>query len=105
MTLATKLRDDVIAELEAIELPTGYSLEWDGEYRSAMDAQQALIPGMIPMAVIIALIIVALFNAFRQPLIIICVVPFVLIGIVIGLLVTGQPFGFVALLEADNENG
>jgi multidrug efflux pump subunit AcrB len=96
--LATKLRDDVIAELEAIELPTGYSMEWDGEYRSSLDAQESLIPGMIPMAVIIALIIVGLFNAFRQPLIIVAIVPFVLIGIVVGLLVTGQPFGFVALL-------
>ncbi len=96
--LATKLRDDVIAELEAIELPSGYSMEWDGEYRSSLDAQESLIPGMIPMAVIIALIIVGLFNAFRQPLIIVAIVPFVLIGIVVGLLVTGQPFGFVALL-------
>ncbi len=99
-TLATKLRDGVLAEVEAIELPNGYSMEWDGEYRSSLDAQQSLIPGMIPMAVIILLIIVALFNGFKQPLIIILIIPFMLIGITSGLLLTGQPFGFVALLGA-----
>ena len=100
VTLATTLRDDVIGEIEAIELPPGYSLEWDGEYRSSLDASASLIPGIIPAVVIMALIIVALFNAFKPPLIIACVVPFVLIGVTLGLLVTGQPFGFVALLGA-----
>ncbi|MFC1764432.1 efflux RND transporter permease subunit [Planctomycetota bacterium] len=98
--LATTLRAEVIEAIEAIELPPGYSLNWDGEYLSASEAQQSLIPGMIPMTVIVLLIIVALFNAFRPPIIILAVIPFVLIGITIGLLATGQPFGFVALLGA-----
>jgi multidrug efflux pump subunit AcrB len=99
-TLATSLREDVIEKIEQIELPRGYSMEWDGEYRSSLDAQQSLVPGMIPSAVIILLIIVALFNSFRPLLVIITIIPFILIGITFGLLVTGQPFGFVALLGA-----
>ncbi len=99
-TLTTKFRNDVLEEIEAIELPTGYTLEWDGEFSSSRDAQQSLIPGMVPMAVIILLIIVGLFNGFRQPFIIILIIPFMLIGITVGLLLTGQPFGFVALLGA-----
>ena len=75
-------------------------MEWDGEYLSSKDAQESLIPGMIPMAVIVALILVALFNAYRPLVIIVCLIPFVLIGITMGLLMTGQPFGFVALLGA-----
>ncbi len=100
VTLATKLRAEVLEEIEAIELPRGYSMEWDGEYRSSMDAQQSLIPGMIPMIIIIMLIVVALFNAYRPLAIILAIIPFVLIGISAGLLITGQPFGFVALLGA-----
>jgi multidrug efflux pump subunit AcrB len=100
VTLATTLRNDILAQIEAIELPPGYRLEWDGEFRSSTDAQQSLIPGIIPAAVLIALICVALFNAYRPPLIIACVIPFALIGVTIGLLATGQPFGFVALLGA-----
>ena len=55
---------------------------------------------MIPAAVIVALIIVGLFNSLKPPLIIMCVIPFAAIGITVGLLATGQPFGFLALLGA-----
>ena len=103
--LTTTFRADVFDAIEAIELPRGYSMEWDGEYLSSKDAQESLIPGMIPMAVIVALIVVALFNAYRPLVIIVCLIPFVLIGITMGLLMTGQPFGFVALLGAMSLSG
>jgi multidrug efflux pump subunit AcrB len=60
----------------------------------------SLIPGVIPALVIVAIAIVVLFNALRPPLIIACVIPFAMIGVTVGLLVTGQPFGFLALLGA-----
>ncbi|MCZ6834602.1 MAG: efflux RND transporter permease subunit [Planctomycetota bacterium] len=100
LDLATVLRADIIDEIEAIELPPGYSMMWDGEYRSSRDAQASLIPGMVPAFIVMGLIIVGLFNAYRPPLIILCVIPFALIGVTVGLLVTRQPFGFVALLGA-----
>ncbi|MHC4350940.1 MAG: efflux RND transporter permease subunit, partial [Planctomycetota bacterium] len=98
--LATVLRADVIDAIESVPLPPGYELEWDGEYSSSRDAQQSLIPGMIPAGIVIALVIVALFNAYRPPLIILFTIPFALIGVTVGLLATRQPFGFVALLGA-----
>jgi multidrug efflux pump subunit AcrB len=99
-TLATVLRADIQAAVEALELPPGYEMMWDGEYRSSRDAQASLIPGMIPAAILISLIVVGLFNAYRPPLIILLVIPFAMIGVTVGLLATGQPFGFVALLGA-----
>jgi multidrug efflux pump subunit AcrB len=91
---------DVLDELNAIPLPPGYKLEWDGEQKSTEDAQNSLIPGLIPSGVVIVLIIVVLFNAYRPPLIILITIPFAAIGITLGLLVTRAPFGFVALLGA-----
>ena len=44
------------------------------------------------------LIVVALFNSVRQPTMIFLCVPLALIGVTGGLLLTGQPFGFMALL-------
>jgi multidrug efflux pump subunit AcrB len=96
--LASTLRAEVLQEIEAIELPVGYRLEWEGEFSSSGDAQASLIPGIIPALVIVALIVVGLFNAFRPALIIAGIIPFALIGVTLGLLATGQPFGFVALL-------
>jgi multidrug efflux pump subunit AcrB len=95
---ASSLRDEIADDLENMELPPGYTLEWGGEYEDSTTAQMSLIPGIIPAMVIVALTIVALFNAFRPPLIIACVIPFAMIGVTIGLLSTGQPFGFLALL-------
>ncbi len=47
-----------------------------------------------------ALVIVALFNSIRVPMIIFLVIPLAMIGVVAGLLFTGTAFGFVALLGA-----
>jgi multidrug efflux pump subunit AcrB len=44
------------------------------------------------------LVTIVLFNSLRQPLIIWLCVPLALIGVTVGLLSTGQPFGFMALL-------
>lgn len=88
------------SKFEAIKAPTGFTLEWGGEKEDSELAQASLIPGMIPAAGIIAFIIVALFNAFKPPIVIVMTIPFVLIGITIGLLVSGAAFGFVALLGA-----
>jgi multidrug efflux pump subunit AcrB len=97
---APVLMNDVRAQFEAIDLPLGYTLEWNGEYNSQRESMEALIPGFGPAGVIMLLIIVVLFNAFRPPLIIVLVIPFVFIGISYGLLVTDTEFGFIALLGA-----
>jgi multidrug efflux pump subunit AcrB len=94
------LLEQVQPAFEAIELPPGYKLEWRGEFFSTKDSQDSLKPGAIPAAVIIVFIIVALFNAFRPPAIILLVIPFALIGITAGLLGFNQPFSFMALLGA-----
>ncbi len=94
------LRSAVIDQFEAIELPPGYSIFWDGEADTTLRAQLSLIPGMVPAFVIMILIIVALFNAVRPALIIFLTVPFALIGITAILLPTQTAFGFMALLGA-----
>ena len=45
-------------------------------------------------------IIVGLFNALRPAAIIMLTIPFAVVGMTAGLLATGTPFGFVALLGA-----
>jgi len=96
------LRNSVLQEFNelATSLPSGYTLEWGGEYEDTVDAQASLVPGVVPAVAIILFIIVALFNAIRPLLVIVFTIPFALIGIIIGLLPTGTPFGFLALLGA-----
>lgn len=85
-------------QIEAIPLPAGFKLEWGGEYESSKDAQASLKKN-IPMGVIAMIVIVILlFNALKQPLIIWLCVPLSIIGVTLGLLVTNQPFDFMAIL-------
>jgi multidrug efflux pump subunit AcrB len=94
------LRASVIEEFEAMELPPGYTTFWDGEYDSTVTAQLSLIPGMVPAFTIMILIIVALFNGIRQPLVLMMTVPFAVIGITAILGSTQTAFGFMAMLGA-----
>jgi multidrug efflux pump subunit AcrB len=102
---APTLRDAVLEKFNAIELPPGYRLDWDGEYWSSKRSSDALVPGIVPAVVIMLFILVALFNGFRPMLICIAVIPFVMIGITPGLLATQTPFGFIALLGAMSLSG
>lgn len=94
------MRADVLAGFEAIKLPPGYTLEWDGEYDSSKESQNGLKPGMVPAFLIMTFITIMLFNSYRPPLIIFLVIPFAIIGISFGLLGTGTAFGFMAILGA-----
>ncbi len=85
-------------QLEAIELPPGYEMEWGGEYESSTDANRMLMASVPLFFSLMVLIVVALFNTTRQPLIVFLTVPLSIIGVTVGLLLTNQPFGFVALL-------
>ena len=92
-------------KLAEIELPPGYKWEWSGEWEDTVDSQSALIPGMIPAAVIIMFIIVYLYNAFRPLIVILLTIPLALIGITWGLLGAeavglDAAFGFMSLLGA-----
>lgn len=81
-----------------IELPSGYSLEFGGEYESANDAQEALGAGLPLGFLVMFLISVVLFGRVRQPLIIWLIVPMAIVGVVAGLLLADMPFGFMSLL-------
>jgi multidrug efflux pump subunit AcrB len=88
-----------MAEL-ARDLPSGWRMEWGGEYETSAKSQASLIPGIVPAVGIMLIIIVGLFNAMRPAAIIMLIIPFSVVGMTAGLLATRTAFGFVALLGA-----
>jgi multidrug efflux pump subunit AcrB len=84
----------------ARSLPPGYQMQWGGEYETSAKSQASLVPGIVPAVGIMLIIIVGLFNALRPAAIIMLTIPFAVVGMTAGLLVTNTPFGFVALLGA-----
>ncbi len=103
--LAGALLERVRSDVEAIPLPSGYKMEWGGEYEDSSQAQAALAGTLPAFVLLMVLICIWLFNSLRTTLIIWMTVPLSIIGIVVGLLAFGMPFGFMALLGALSLSG
>jgi multidrug efflux pump subunit AcrB len=94
--------DKTIKILDEDQIPLkglpGYFMAWGGEMEDSSRAQASLAASIPIFFGIMVLIVIFLFNAVRQPLIIWLTVPLSLIGVTVGLLLFKQPFGFMALL-------
>ncbi|MHA2940410.1 efflux RND transporter permease subunit [Vibrio sp. RC27] len=96
--LTNDLFNRVRSKIEAIDLPNGYSLEWGGEYGDSKESNDSLA-STIPLGLVAMVITVfVLFGTVRQPVVIWLVVPLALIGVSGGMLATGTPMEFMAIL-------
>lgn len=92
-----EVHSEIRDEIERIGLPAGYSFFWDSQYKDQKEAMEALTK-YFPLAIVfLVLILVALFGNFRQPSIIFLILPLSVIGVVVGMLVTGFQFGFFCI--------
>lgn len=92
-----EVHSEIRDEIERIGLPAGYSFFWDSQYKDQKEAMEALIK-YFPLAIVfLVFILVALFGNFRQPSIIFFILPLSVIGVVVGMLVTGFQFGFFCI--------
>lgn len=86
------------AKIEAIPLPEGYTLEWLGDHKSSQDANEGLAENMPLAALLMIIIVIGLFNNFRQPVIIFSIMPLAFIGVILGFLITGAYFTFFSIV-------
>ncbi len=95
---AASVLERIRPQVDALELPYGYSIEWGGEYETSTEAQTSLFSSL-PLGLLGMFIIsMLLFGSFRQALSIWIIVPLMMIGIIGGLVLLGAPFTFMALL-------
>ena len=78
--------------------PFGFGWEFGGEAETSGEADASIAEKLPIAGLLITLLLVAQFNSFRKPLIILITIPMALIGVVVGLLVTRSYFGFMTLL-------
>lgn len=85
-------------EIEAIQLPEGYTMRWVGEGELQGEAMGNLMK-YLPLTIFLILaILLLLFNSWRKVLLILLCFPFVFCGIAPALLLTGQPLTFMAII-------
>ncbi|MEZ8127800.1 efflux RND transporter permease subunit [Enterovibrio norvegicus] len=88
----------VRTEIEALELPAGYTLKWYGEYKASKDANEGLVISAPYGFAAMILSVIFMFNAIRQPLVIWLTAPLAIIGVTVGLIIFQTPFEFMAIL-------
>ena len=94
-----------------LQLPTGYSLEWGGQYENQKRAQHRLAIVFPISILIIAALLYATFHDVKQMLLILLIVPLALVGGIAALWIRGinlnlsASVGFIALFGIAVLNG
>jgi multidrug efflux pump subunit AcrB len=96
--LSAPLFERLRPQIEAIELPPGYELEWHGEYKASKEANEGLAASAPYGFAAMVLAVIVMFNAFRQTAVIWLTVPLAVVGVAVGLLLFQAPFEFMAIL-------
>ncbi|WP_206208307.1 efflux RND transporter permease subunit [Vibrio tasmaniensis] len=99
-TTPAAVRNSIKDQIEAIHLPDGYSLEWGGEYYDEHKAVSDILKQLPKAILLMIIILVAMFNGFKQPVIIFTTLPLAATGATFSLLLLDKPFGFMALIGA-----
>ncbi|MBW2394614.1 MAG: efflux RND transporter permease subunit [Deltaproteobacteria bacterium] len=84
--------------LAPLPLPPDIDLEFGGETEERDRSYASLWDALKWAAVLIYAIVAVQFNSLRQPFIVLLAVPLSVIGVTLGLLVTGTPFSFMVFI-------
>ncbi len=96
---------------EQVKLPTGYSIDWEGEYESQKRADARLLIVLPITILIIFVILYTMFKSYKWALLIMATVVIAPIGGLLALLITGTNFsvssgvGFLALFGVSVQTG
>ncbi|MBQ5396582.1 MAG: efflux RND transporter permease subunit [Alistipes sp.] len=83
---------------ESVAIPEGYEMRIFGEQESQQESNRALGENLPLALVLIFIVLLILFDNFRAPIAILLMTPLIFIGVVLGLLLTGNQFDFFSLL-------
>ena len=81
-----------------VDIPEGYRMKIFGEQESQVESNQALAKYLPLALVLMFVLLVLLFDNYRDPIIILLMTPLIFIGVVLGLLISHNQFDFFSLL-------
>jgi outer membrane protein TolC len=103
--LASEILHDARKQLDVIALPTGYQINYGGEYENQQETFGEMRNALIASLVLIFLILLFQFRTLADPLIVMAAFPLALPGAALGLLVTHNTFGFTAFIGVMSVGG
>ncbi|MFD1818106.1 Multidrug efflux pump subunit AcrB [Pseudarcicella hirudinis] len=95
---ATTILEKVKPQIEKLKLPEGITIGYGGEDESARETQPAMGKSLMISLVLIFLTLLFQFKNVGKVLIVLSTFPLSLLGGMLGLYLTGNPFGFTAFM-------
>src|SRR5580698_9333258 len=96
---------------DQVKLPTGYHIDWEGEYQSKKRADERLLIVLPITIIVIFIILYTMFRSLKWALLILANVAMARVGGLLALLITGTNFsvssgvGFLALFGVSVQTG
>lgn len=84
--------------MQDIDLPTGIDMRIGGETEDVNQSFAEMGLALLAGAALMLAILVLEFNSFRHSLYLLSIIPLSLIGVMVGLMLTGQPLSFPSML-------
>jgi HAE1 family hydrophobic/amphiphilic exporter-1 len=94
----TEVVAEAQAKLDALDLPSGYRIEFGGEQEDFMETVGYMVEALALAVVFIYLILASQFGSFLQPLAIMLSLPLSLIGVMLALMLTRGTFNIMSMI-------
>ncbi len=90
--------DDIQAEVDKIQLPAGYEVEYSGQNQQMMDTFGDLALALILAIILVYAVMAVQYESFFGPFVIMFSIPTALIGIILSLFLTGRSLSVPAFI-------
>ncbi len=97
-TYASAILKEALPKVKALELPPGYRLELGGEFANQNETQPEMVVALGISLLAIFFILMIQFRNLVEPLVVMASIPLSLFGVVLGLIITRNSFGFTAFM-------
>ncbi len=89
---------DIDSRLSGMTMPTGFSLNYGGEYEEQQRSFRELLFSLILAIVLVYMVMASEFESFRDPLIILFSIPLAAIGVLVTLFLTNTTMNMQAFI-------
>ncbi|MFV0290842.1 MAG: efflux RND transporter permease subunit [Mangrovibacterium sp.] len=94
----SELLTQIRPQIENIKIPPGYFIEYGGEHFNKIEITNMLIGALSLSLILILITILFQFKQWKKVFMILSVLPLALLGAMLGLAITNNPFGFTAMM-------
>lgn len=96
--LVSRVIDDVIRKMNALQLPAGYSYEMGGEVESKQNSFGGFLTIIVVTVFMFIAVLILEFKTFKSMLIVLSVIPLGIVGAAVALWLTDNSLSFVAII-------